>query len=502
MSESENLYARFREQFQMENRALVCEGDVFTYNDVDKITGTVASTLTDFGLTKGDLVSVIGGKSLNFLWLYLGCLRVGCIFHPLNPAYTPSEIQFFLRDAKPKLIVSSHDLRSKFDGVDRKKNTEILPLDGRDGDRLFRPRSEHYRSFETVKVRGDDTAALLYSSGTTGDPKGIRLTHGNLFSNASTLKDLWEFDSSDTVLHVLPVFHVHGLFILLGPSLLSGCQIKYALAFDVKEVIAELADSTVMAGVPTYYSRLLADPTFSANCCRSVRVFISGSAPLSEKLFARFKARTGKSVLERYGMTETGVNTSNPINGNRIAGSVGQVLPGVKLRISSINKADGGANRIGSIEVKGENVFPEYWNLPEKTSEAFTKDGWFITGDQGYLDDDEYLYISGRSKDMIISGGLNVYPKEVEKEIEQDDLVLEVAVFGVEHSDFGEAVVAAVVTTNEKELCRETLLDTLSDKLAKYKLPKAIVTLDELPRNAMGKIQKTELRKKYKDLFL
>ena len=229
---------------------------------------------------------------------------------------------------------------------------------------------------------------------------------------------------------------------------------------------------------------------------------ISGSAPLSEKLFARFKARTGKSVLERYGMTETGVNTSNPINGNRIAGSVGQVLPGVKLRISSINKADGGANRIGSIEVKGENVFPEYWNLPEKTSEAFTKDGWFITGDQGYLDDDEYLYISGRSKDMIISGGLNVYPKEVEKEIEQDDLVLEAAVFGVEHSDFGEAVVAAVVTTNEKELCQETLLDTLSDKLAKYKLPKAIVTLDELPRNAMGKIQKTVLRKKYKDLFL
>ena len=367
---------------------------------------------------------------------------------------------------------------------------------------MFRPRVEDGKSFETVKMSGDETAALLYSSGTTGNPKGIRLTHRNLFSNANTLKDLWQFKASDTVLHVLPVFHVHGLFILLGPSLLSGCQIKYMLTFDVKEAIVELADSTVMAGVPTHYSRLLADPTFGTYSCKSVRVFISGSAPLSEKLFSRFEARTGKSVLERYGMTETGVNTSNPINGPRVAGSVGPVIPGVKIRISSGNETHDGGDKIGSIEVKGENVFPEYWNLPEKTSEAFTRDGWFITGDQGYLDGAGYLYISGRIKDMIISGGLNVYPKEVEKEIEQDDLVLEVAVFGVEHSDFGEAVVAAVVTANEKELCRETLLDTLSDKLAKYKLPKAIVTLDELPRNAMGKIQKTELRKKYKDLFL
>ena len=502
MSGSENLYARFREQFQLENRAILCEGEEFTYGDLDKISGAVACTLADLGLVKGDVISVVGEKSLNFLWLYLGCLRVGCIFHPLNPGYTSSELQFFLKDAQPKLVVSSQALLSKFDGLEQQKIIEILPLDGHEGDRLFRPQVDDGEFFKTVTMSSDETAALLYSSGTTGDPKGIRLTHGNLFSNASTLKGLWEFRTSDIVLHVLPVFHVHGLFILLGPSLLSGCQIKYMLAFNVKETIDELADSTVMAGVPTHYSRLMADPTFSADNCKSVRVFISGSAPLSEKLFARFKVRTGKSVLERYGMTETGVNTSNPINGNRIAGSVGQVVPGVKLRISGVNEAHDGVNKIGSIEVKGENVFPEYWNLPEKTSEAFTKDGWFITGDQGYLDDDGYLYISGRSKDMIISGGLNVYPKEVEKEIEQDDLVLEVAVFGVEHPDFGEAVVAAVVTVNEKELCQETLLDSLSDKLAKYKHPKAIVTLDELPRNIMGKIQKNELREKHKDLFL
>ncbi len=501
MDSNDNLFSKFQEQFPATGVAIECGGRSFTYEELDALSAVVANNLTDLGLVKGDTVSVIGDKSLNFLWLYLGCLRAGFVFHPLNPAYTFSEIQFFIKDACPRLVVASQSLEDKFNIEIKNKNTKILFFTEEDEDKLFGVRTEQDKVFETVNSLGSETAALLYSSGTTGGPKGIRLTHANLFSNADTLKTLWQFSEADTVLHVLPVFHVHGLFILLGPSLLSGCRVKYLLTFDVERIIFELGDSTVMAGVPTYYSRLLSSPDFNELACSSVRVFISGSAPLSEKIFEEFLTRTGKAIVERYGMTETGVNTSNPINGNRIAGSVGPALPGVQLRISNKTGESLGANEVGSIEVKGDNVFPGYWNLPEQNAGAFTVDGWFMTGDQGYLDDDKYLYILGRSKDMIISGGLNVYSKEVEREIEENELVAEAAVFGVPHSDFGEAVVAAVVMRDYAKLNQSALLVTLSLRLASYKVPKQIIALDDFPRNAMGKVQKVKLRKTYEGLF-
>ena len=355
-------------------------------------------------------------------------------------------------------------------------------------------------SFQTISVKEDECAALLYSSGTTGKPKGIEITHRNLSVNAKALVDTWKFGAKDTLVHALPIYHVHGLFITLNTALLAGSRIKFLNKFNTGEVIKELKKATVLAGVPTFYTRLLEDRNFSANNCKSMRIFISGSAPLSESTFREFETRTGHQILERYGMTETGIICSNQLSAPRLPGSVGQPLDGVEIRIIDQERKVVDREAIGNIEVKGANVFAKYWNLPEATRQAFDDKGWFNTGDQGYVKAGN-LYLVGRSKDLVITGGLNVYPKEIENEIEKDQAIAESAVFGVAHPDFGEAVVAAVVSKSKSDVDETDLLKQLEGNLAPFKIPKNIFSLKELPKNAMGKIQKNVLRERYKDTF-
>ncbi len=350
-------------------------------------------------------------------------------------------------------------------------------------------------------VAADDLAALIYSSGTTGRPKGIMLTHANLVHNTHALVDAWGFTGDDVLLHALPVFHVHGLFVAIGCVMMTGGSMRWLPGFDVEAVLASIGECTVMMGVPTYYTRLLADPRFDSQVCQNVRLFVSGSAPLLAETFAAFEARTGKAILERYGMTETGMNTSNPLRGERRAGTVGLPLPGVDVRVTGSDHSPRPTGEIGGIEVKGPNVFRGYWNLPDKTDEDFTEDGYFVTGDEGRFDEDGYLSIVGRSKDMIISGGLNVYPKEVELLIDEIPGVFESAVIGVPHEDFGEAVVAVVVPDQTGTVSPDAVVDHVRAHAANFKVPKRVFVADALPRNAMGKVQKNRLRGRYREAF-
>ena len=347
----------------------------------------------------------------------------------------------------------------------------------------------------------DELAALLYSSGTTGVPKGIMLSHGNLVSNAETLVSAWGFTSADTLLHALPIFHVHGLFVGISCSLMSGSSMYWLEGYSVDSVLQALPECSVMMGVPTYFTRLLANDEFDRSHAKSVRLFISGSAPLLPETFRAFETRTGHRILERYGMTETGMNSSNPLDGDRLAGTVGPALPGVSIRISDNENQSVRSGEVGTIQIKGPNVFQGYWRMPEKTAEDFTADGYFNTGDQGLLDDAGYLSIIGREKDMIITGGLNVYPKEIELLLDEQPGIQESAVFGVAHADFGEGVVAAIVETRRGSLTDGEVIQSVRSELAGFKVPKAVVFLDELPRNTMGKVQKKKLRDTYADLL-
>lgn len=504
MSSNSNIYTRFKARFDPEAPFLDAgDRDVYRYADLETLSAQVANFLSGLGLVPGDCVSVVCAKSPQLLWLYLGCIRAGYVYHPLNPSYTENELAFFLRDANTRVAFCDQSIEPRVTEVAKDcaglKHVVCVDSEKRDG---FRARIASASGiFTTCQTSSDDIAALIYSSGTTGTPKGIPLTHGNLYENAFALMETWRFSHNDVLLHALPLYHVHGLFVILGPALLAGMQIRFLSRFEPTSVIEALPSVSIMAGVPTYYTRLLATDGFTSEICSKVRIFISGSAPLSDKTFALFKERTQHTILERYGMSETGILTSNPLMGVRKPSSVGLPLKGVDLRIVGDKGNRTTTGITGEIEVRGKNVFSGYQGLPEVNDDSFRDDGFFRTGDQGYLDEEGYLFIVGRSKDIIITGGMNVYPKEIEREIDALPNIVESAVFGVPHHDFGEATIAAIVTESHGEVHETELLRGLKTKLAGYKIPKRILTIDELPRNTMGKVQKTLLRDRFSELF-
>lgn len=474
---------------------LVVDGQVLlTYGDLLTETGRAAAWLSSIGVQPGQRALVQVHKSPAAVVLYLACLRAGVVFIPLNTAYQHSELTYFLADAEPALLAASPGLPAEtvaFDGARAvvTGSLDAAPWAGFDG------------QLATVHNGRDDAAAILYTSGTTGRSKGAVLTHGNLGSNALVLGQAWQWRDDDVLLHALPIFHAHGLFVALHCALLHASPILFHERFDAAAVIRDLPAATVFMGVPTFYTRLLADPGFGASVTKNLRVFISGSAPLLDATFDEFRARTGHTILERYGMTEALMVTSNPYDGERLAGSVGPALPGVWLRVVGEHGVTVAAGEPGVLEIKGPNLFAGYWRNPEKTAQDHTADGYFITGDIATEDAGGVIRIVGRAKDLIISGGYNVYPKEIELAIDALDGVTESAVIGVPHPDFGEAVVAVISPQPGVQLDARAIGDALAGQLAAFKRPKKIVIVNELPRNAMGKVQKAELRAVHKDAF-
>ena len=497
--QNHNLYSHYQKQFiKFKNKPALrlIDNKTIYYKDLEKESAKIANYLRDLGVKIGDRVSVQVQKSPEALYLYLACLRAGFVYHPLNVGYKESELNYFFQNAEPSLVVCDQSNLEIITNLALKnKISKVLTLNSDSTGSLLKESKKYASTFDTVHKENDDLAALLYSSGTTGTPKGIMLTHLNLSSNAYSLKNVWGFTDKDVLLHALPIFHVHGLFVALGCVFLSGASTFWLNTFNQNEVLSALPKCTVMMGVPTYYTRLLATNQMSRSVTKNMRLFISGSAPLLTDTFVEFEQATGHCILERYGMTETNMSTSNPLIGKRKAGTVGIPLPQVEIRITDNNGKLVDEGDIGNIQVRGPNVFKGYWRMPEKTSEEFTHDGYFNTGDKGIKDADGYISIVGRSKDMIITGGLNVYPKEVELVIDEIDGILESAVIGIPNKDFGEAVAALIVY--EKNQCTpevEEILKRLKEKISNFKVPKQIVAIDELPRNTMGKVQKNILR--------
>jgi len=499
-----SLYTTFSTGFPRDRSRLLLrtpDGASFSYADAESESARIARFLSEQGLVPGDRVTVQAPKSPQLVWLYLACLRAGLVYHPLNDAYRSSELDYFLRDANPKIVVCAPERESEYAQLTTDLDCRVLTIDARGRGSLGDGYADAEPNVASVDCDGDTTAVLLYSSGTTGKPKGAMLTHGNLAANTATLVDYWGFTAADRLLHALPLYHAHGLFVGLGCVLLSGASMNFLAKFDAETVIRQLADSTVMMGIPTFYTRLLADPAFDRRACANLRLFISGSAPLLADTHREFSRRTGQEILERYGMTETSMLSSNPLSGERRPGSVGYPLPGVEIRVVDAQDCPVGADTVGEIQVRGPNVFKGYWGMPDRTAQEFTADGYFRTGDQGLFADDGYLNILGRNKDMIITGGLNVYPKEVELALDELDGIIESAVIGVPHADFGEGVVAIIVPETSQEPAESDIIATLRDRLANFKLPKRVILVDELPRNTMGKVQKNELRQVYAGTF-
>ena len=474
--------------------------------DGEKITGTAfhtmiaraATALRAAGVQAGDRVAVQIAKSPEALAIYAATVSIGAVFLPLNPAYTPPEVGYFLNDATPRLFICDPAKAEALAAV--ASQTALKTLDAKGGGSFGDDMAAAGAQFAPQMRLGSDLAAILYTSGTTGRSKGAMLTHDNLLSNAQTLADLWRFTASDVLLHALPIFHTHGLFVASNVSLLTGGQMIFLSGFDANTVLRLLPQATTLMGVPTFYTRLLEDARFDHALTAHMRLFVSGSAPLLAETHRQFHARTGQSILERYGMTETNMNTSNPYDGERRAGTVGFPLPGVELRIMA-DGAEVPQGGVGGIEVRGPNVFAGYWQMPEKTREELRPDGWFITGDLGQMDAEGYVQIVGRAKDLVISGGFNIYPIEVELALDDHPDVLESAVIGLPHPDFGEAVFAVLVAQKGCTLDADAVLASLSDRLARFKQPKAAVVVDELPRNTMGKVQKAALRASYAAWF-
>jgi malonyl-CoA/methylmalonyl-CoA synthetase len=500
-----NLYSHFAKQIEANRQKELLQtkdGEAWSYADVEALTARISSGLTALGIAPGDRVSVQVEKSPECLCLYLACLRAGFVFHPLNMAYKPAELEYFLTNAEPAAVVCDPKNEATIRPLAKQAGAQVfLTLDAEGGGSLSDLARKASPEFETVPRERDDLAALLYSSGTTGVPKGIMLTHWNLLSNTEALVSAWGFSANDRLLHALPIFHVHGLFVAIGCVMLSGASMRWLAGYRVADVIRFLPECTVMMGVPTYYTRLLADESFTRETAQNIRLFVSGSAPLLAETFAEFETRTGHRILERYGMTETNMNTSNPLDGERKPGTVGPPLPGVEARICDEEGNVIANGEIGNIEVRGPNVFIGYWKLPDKTAEDFREDGFFNTGDKGLIDADGYVSIVGRAKDVVITGGLNVYPKEVELFIDDLPGVKESAVIGVPHADFGEGVVAVVVTEPGAATDEAGLVEACKKELADFKVPKRIVFVDELPRNTMSKVQKNLLRKEYEALL-
>jgi malonyl-CoA/methylmalonyl-CoA synthetase len=477
-------------------------GESITYAGLVEATGRMANALRALGVKPGDRVAAQVEKSADVVALYLAAVRMGAIFLPLNTAYTPAEIAYFLEDAEPALFVCAPGSAVESAEFQAKSNVPQATLAPDGSGTLMEQARAAPPEFATVARGGDDLAAILYTSGTTGRSKGAMLSHRNLASNSSTLAQVWRFTKDDVLLHALPIFHTHGLFVALNTLLLAGGGQLFLPRFDAGQVISLLPRATAMMGVPTFYTRLLERADFTVDLVRHMRVFISGSAPLLAETHRAFEQRTGHAIIERYGMTETTMITSNPYDGARRPGTVGFPLQGVELRV-----ADPGAGaplpqgEIGVLEVRGPNVFQGYWRMPEKTAAEFRADGFFITGDLGKVDEEGYFHIVGRGKDLIISGGFNVYPKEVEAEIDAIEGVVESAVIGLPHPDFGEGVAAVLVTKPDSELSEVHIHAHLADRLARFKQPKRIFFVADLPRNAMGKVQKNELRARYADTF-
>ena len=498
---NDNLYEVFRKRFPTDLNAVLMHtatGQTYTYADMIVESGRLATYMTDLGARQGDRVTVQLEKSPQLVFLYIACLRAGLVYHPLNTAYQKSELAYFLGNAEPRIVVCTQASQTLFASLVKETTVEhVLTMGADNSGSLLDGAAECSELFDTVVCQCDDLAALLYSSGTTGRPKGIMLSHGNLASNGRTLVEQWGFSSEDRLLHVLPVFHVHGLFVAIHCVLLSGGSLCWLDRFDVPSAMKFLPQCSVMMGVPTYYTRLLAEPEFGRRSCANMRLFVSGSAPLLEETFVDFHARTGHTIIERYGMTETNMNTSNPLEGERRASTVGPALPGVEVRVVDSNGVDAPAGEKGDLQVRGPNVFQGYWRMPEKTREDFTADGFFNTGDKASISLDGYVSIVGRSKDMVICGGLNVYPKEIEQLLDNMDGVHESAVIGVPHPDFGEAVVAVIVPGPDSTIKEADVIAFCKSQIANFKVPKHVFTIEELPRNAMGKVQKNILREKY-----
>lgn len=497
-----NLYTLFDGRFEAAGEALAIDpcgdGAALSYAELRDGSARYARALEALGVKPGDRVTVQVEKSPDNVLLLLATLRAGAVYQPLNTAYTPAEVDYFVADARPALFVCDPDPADALGPIAGRHGARLATLGAR-GEGSLAAAAAGFPPRHTVVPRaGDDLAGLLYTSGTTGRSKGAMITHDNLASNMLALHAIWGFRPGDVLLHALPVFHVHGLFVALGTAFLNGSAMLWHDRFDAARVMADLARASVFMGVPTFYTRLLRRDDLDAAACAHMRLFISGSAPLLAETHREFEARTGHRILERYGMTETGMITSNPYAGERVAGTVGYPLPRVSVRVADPSGRPLPDGEIGVVEVKGPNVFKGYWDMPEKTKEEFREDGWFITGDMGSMRADGRLSIVGRARDLIISGGFNVYPKEIEDALDALPGVAESAVIGVEHPDFGEGVVAVVTGDPPSEA---ELLAALGERLAKFKLPKRIFALDELPRNAMGKVRKADLRKRYADLF-
>ena len=497
-----NVYALLEAHFP-DDRAAICleapDGEVWTYADVEAESARHASLLRERGVEPGDRVAVQVEKSPRALVLYLACLRAGAVYLPLNPAYPERELDYFLGDAEPRMVVVRPESLDGLSGLCARHGAgEPLTLGTCDDGTLVEASRAMPGRFDTVERQPGDLAALLYTSGTTGKPKGAMLTHANLFSNAQVLHAAWGFRDGDVLLHTLPIFHTHGLFVACHTALLNGSPMIFCPRFAAAEVCRLLPRATVFMGVPTFYVRLLGQADFGARQCENIRLFVSGSAPLLEQTFEEFRERTGHTILERYGMTECGMSTSNPLDGERRAGTVGLPLPGVDLRVTGDDGAPARSGEVGEIEFKGPNVFAGYWGMPEKTAAEFTADGYFRSGDLGWISEDGYVAIVGRGKDLVISGGLNVYPKEVELLIDKLDGVVESAVIGLSHPDFGEQVTAVVVREPEATgPSEQSVIDALKQDLAGYKVPKQVFFAGELPRNSMGKVQKSMLRARF-----
>jgi len=488
---SEDIITRLRDRAARPGRVWLHGGVPGTYAELWDETGRLAHALAAAGLRPGDRLMLQVEKSAAVLTLYLACLRAGVVFLPVNPSYTLAETAHFLTDAEPALVLVE---ASRLAGIAALGATAMA------FDEFLAIAATSETDFADTPCHPDDLAAILYTSGTTGRSKGVMLSRENLASNAEALVSLWRFSEGDVLLHALPVFHTHGLFVATNCALYAGASLIFLPAFSPDAVLAVLPKATVMMGVPTFYARLLDTTRLTPEACTTIRLFISGSAPLSPATHAEWRMRTGHAILERYGMTETNMITSNPYDGERRSGTVGMPLPGVEVRVTGADGQPVPTGEAGAIEVRGPNVFSGYWRMPDQTAREF-RDGWFITGDLGAFDAEGYLSILGRAKDLVITGGLNVYPAEVEAALDALPGVAASAVIGVPHPDFGEAVVACVVPTPGSPLDEAAVRTALRERLAAFKIPKRVVVMADLPRNAMGKVQKAELREAQKGLF-
>ena len=504
-----NLFAALRAAFPKDLDAVAIETDNdlnYSWRDLDRATAMIANLLASLKLPAGSRIAVQVEKSVEAVMLYLATLRAGYVFLPLNTAYQSAEIEYFIGNAEPAVVVCSSKNFGWVSKIAFKAGTQnVFTLDDdRTGSLLAR--AAHCSDQHEVAIRKeDDLAAILYTSGTTGRSKGAMLSHGNMLSNARVLKDYWGWKPGDVLIHALPIFHVHGLFVALHGALINGSKMIWMAKFDPQRVVKKLPEATVFMGVPTLYVRLLAEPGLNHEACRNMRLFVAGSAPLLIETFNEWQHRTGHTILERYGMSETAMLTSNPYRiepgRERRGGTVGFALPGVSLRVQGDDGQNLPVGEIGGIQVQGPNIFKGYWRMPEKTKEEFTADGYFKTGDVGKIDAEGYITIVGRSKDLIISGGYNVYPAEIEGYINDLPGVAESALVGVPHADFGEVGIAVVIAKPGMTVAADQIVTALKSRLANFKIPKKCFVVTELPRNTMGKVQKNLLRDEYKGLF-